>query len=120
LFIAGARDVFLLPIQMKKNRPGILLWVLCDLADRETLTTVIFTETSTLGIRSYPVARVALQRVHKEVDTPYGRVRVKLAYSPDGRVHVAPEYEDCRRLAREKHIPLKAVYEEAASSARRS
>jgi uncharacterized protein (TIGR00299 family) protein len=120
LFAAGARDVFLLPIQMKKNRPGVLLWVLCDLAAREALTTVIFSETSTLGIRAYPVARVALPRAHKEVDTPYGSVRVKLAYSPDGRVHVAPEYEDCRRLAREQNIPLKVVYEEAALSARQS
>lgn len=113
LFAAGARDVFLLPIQMKKNRPGVLLWVLCRTADRETLTAVIFSETSTLGVRSYPVTRAALRRAHKEVSTPYGRVRVKLAYGPGGQVHLAPEYEDCKRLARERQVPLKAVYDAA-------
>lgn len=118
LFAAGARDVFLLPIQMKKNRPGVLLWVLGDMTQQEKLMAVLFSETSTLGIRTYPVTRVALQRVHKEVSTPYGRVRVKLAYGPGGHVHLAPEYEDCKRLAREKQVPLKEVYNAALSSAR--
>ena len=120
LFAAGARDVFLLPIQMKKNRPGVLLWVLGEVADREKLSALIFAETSTLGIRSYPVARVALRRESKEVVTPYGSVCVKLAYTPDGRVNVAPEYEDCKRLAREKDVPLKVVYEAALHAARGS
>ena len=70
LFAAGARDVFFLPIQMKKNRPGVLLWVLGEVADREKLSALIFAETSTLGIRSYPVARVALRRESKEVSHP--------------------------------------------------
>ncbi len=118
LFAAGARDVFLLPIQMKKNRPGVLLWVLCDVADREKLTDLIFSETSTLGIRSYPVTRVALRRAHKEVTTPYGVVRVKLAYGPGGQVCLAPEYEDCKRLARESQVPLKVIYDAALSGAR--
>lgn len=120
LFAAGARDVFLAPIQMKKNRPGVLLWVLGELTDRDKLNTILFAETSTLGIRSYPVARVALRRESREVVTPYGNVRVKLAHSPDGRVNVAPEYEDCKRLAREKEVPLKLVYEAAVRSARES
>ncbi|MGH7965116.1 MAG: nickel pincer cofactor biosynthesis protein LarC [Candidatus Binatia bacterium] len=120
LFTAGARDVFLSPIQMKKNRPGVLLWVLGDITDREKLSALIFAETSTLGIRSYPVTRVALRRESKAVETPYGGVRVKLAYSPDGRMHVAPEYEDCKRLAREKDVPLKVIYEAAMHSARES
>lgn len=120
LFAAGARDVFFLPIQMKKNRPGVLLWVLGEVADREKLSALIFAETSTLGIRSYPVARVALRRESKEVVTPYGSVRVKLAHAPDGRVNVAPEYEDCKRLAREKDVPLKVVYEAALHAARGS
>jgi uncharacterized protein (DUF111 family) len=118
LFAAGARDVFLLPIQMKKNRPGVLLWVLGEITDREKLSALIFAETSTLGIRSYPVARVALRRESKEVITLYGTVRVKLAYSPDGRIHAAPEYEDCKRLAREKDVPLRVVYEAAVLAAR--
>jgi len=118
LFAAGARDVFLAPIQMKKNRPGMLLWVLGDIADRDKLSTILFAETTTLGIRSSVVTRVALRRESKEVITPYGSVRVKLAYSPDGRVNVAPEYEDCKRLAREKEVPLKLIYEAAVRHAR--
>jgi len=120
LFAAGARDVFLLPIHMKKNRPGVLLWVLGEVVDREKLSALIFAETSTLGIRSYPVTRVALRRESKQVVTPYGTVRVKLAHGPDGRVNVAPEYEDCKRLAREKDVPLKVVYEAAVYGARES
>ena len=74
-----------LTIHMKKNRPGILLQVLCEPADRERLSGVIFAETSTIGLRSYTVARVALRRENKNVTTTYGVVRVKLAYGPDGR-----------------------------------
>lgn len=118
LFSAGARDVCLLPLQMKKNRPGVMLWVLGEVADREKLSAIIFSETSTIGIRSYPVARVALSRESKSVVTPHGEVRVKLSAGPDGRVHAAPEYEDCKRLAREKDLPLKTVYEAALFAAR--
>lgn len=120
LFAAGARDVCFLPLQMKKNRPGVMLWVLGELADRERLSAIIFTETSTIGIRSYPVSRVALRRESQEVNTLYGGVRVKLSYTPEGRVHAAPEYEDCKRLAQEKNLPLKVVYEEALLAARRT
>lgn len=118
LFSAGARDVCLLPLQMKKNRPGVMLWVLGEVADREKLSAIIFSETSTLGIRSYPVARVALTRESKSVVTPYGEVRVKLSTGPEGRVHAAPEYEDCKRWAREKDLPLKTVYDAALFAAR--
>jgi uncharacterized protein (DUF111 family) len=105
---------------MKKNRPGILLQVLCEPADRERLSGVIFAETSTIGLRSYTVARVTLRRENKNVTTTYGVVRVKLAYGPDGRVNAAPEYEDCKRLAREKNVPLKVVYEAALFAARQA
>jgi hypothetical protein len=118
LFAAGARDVALTPIQMKKNRPGVLLWVLGEVTEREKLSAILFAETSTLGIRSYLVTRVALRRDSKEVVTPYGAVRVKFAYAPGGSVHVAPEYEDCKRLARDKDVPLKLVYEAAIRAAR--
>jgi len=118
LFAAGARDVFLAPIQMKKNRPGVLLWVLGEITNSDKLSAILFAETSTLGIRSYPVTRVALRRESREVVTPYGSVRVKLAYGPDGRVNVAPEYEDCKRLARDQDVPLKLIYEAATKSAR--
>ena len=116
LFAAGARDVFLAPIQMKKNRPGILLWVLCDPKDQGQLSGIIFNETSTLGVRVYPVDRLALRREQKEVQTEYGTVRVKIAYQPDGQVNVAPEYDDCKHLAQEKNIPLKLVYAAATQS----
>jgi len=118
LFAVGARDVCFLPLQMKKNRPGVMLWVLGEVADRERLSAVIFSETSTIGVRSYPVARVALPREIKTATTPYGEVRIKLSTAPDGRVHVAPEYEDCKRLAREKNLPLKTMYEAALFAAR--
>jgi hypothetical protein len=117
LLHAGACDVFLCPIHMKKNRPGILLWVLCLAADREQLSGVLFAETSTLGIRSYPVDRVALRREHKTVETQYGPIQIKLAHQPGGRIHLAPEYEDCKRCAQEHNVPLKVVYEAALHAA---
>ncbi len=119
LFAAGARDVFLSPVQMKKNRPGIFLWVLCDPQDQGPLSSIIFNETSTLGIRSYPVDRLALRREQKEVQTKYGPVRVKIAYQPDGQVNCAPEYDACKRLAQEKNIALKLVYEAALQGVKR-
>ena len=115
---AGARDAFLCPIHMKKNRPGVLVWVLCEAADRERLSGLLFAETSTLGIRVYPVERMALRREHRALETPYGKVGIKLAHQPDGRIHVAPEYEDCKRCAREHQVPLKVVYEAALQLAR--
>jgi len=120
VFAAGARDAFLSSIHMKKNRPGILLQVLCDPATQERLSAIIFAETSTIGVRSYKVERVALRRESKDVTTIYGTVRVKMAYSPEGRVNVAPEYEDCKRLAQERNIPLKEVYEAAVLAARQT
>lgn len=120
LMEAGARDVYLCPIHMKKNRPGILLWVLCEHASRERLSGLLFAETSTLGIRSYPVDRVALRRERKDVETPYGTIGIKLAYQPDGRLQLAPEYEECKRVAREKKVPLKVVYEAALQAAHES
>lgn len=118
LFAAGARDVFLSSVQMKKNRPGIFLWVLCAPQDQSQLSDIIFNETSTLGVRSYPVDRLALRREQKEIQTQYGPVRVKIAYQPNGQVNCAPEYDDCKRLAQEKNIALKLVYEAALQGAK--
>ncbi len=117
LFAAGARDVFFSPIQMKKNRPGIFLWVLCDPQDQGQLSGIIFNETSTLGIRSYPVDRLSLRREQQEVQTKYGSVRVKVAYRPNGQINCAPEYDDCKRLAQEKNVALRLVYEAALQDA---
>jgi len=110
LFEAGALDVYLAPIQMKKNRPATLLRVLCRPDDVPTMTAILFTETTTLGIREQTVTRHALPRIIEHVDTPYGPVHVKVAELPDGTTKRAPEYEDCRRLAEEHGVPLREVY----------
>ncbi len=114
LFKAGALDVYLAPIQMKKNRPATLLSVLCRPDDVPTMTAILFTETTTLGIREQTVTRHALPRVTEHVDTPYGPVHVKVAELPDGTTKRAPEYEDCRRLAEEHGVPLREVYRAAS------
>ena len=109
LLAAGARDVFLVPIQMKKNRPGTLLTVLCDPEQVDAFTGMILQETTTIGIRWRMENRVVADRKRVPVQTPYGEVRVKVA-SLDGRVvTVSPEYDDCKRLADEGGVPLKAV-----------
>ena len=113
LFAAGARDVFLTPVQMKKNRPGILLSVVGEAILREKMTAIIFSETSTIGVRYYPVARAVLKREVVRVKTKYGAVKVKVVEQPDGARRGAPEYDDVRRIAALKKVPLKAVYDEA-------
>jgi hypothetical protein len=119
LFAEGARDVFLTPIHMKKNRPAILLSVLCDLDKRDRLAAILFTETSTLGVRVAPVERLRVEREVREVETRFGKVRVKIGKGPDGHRNVAPEYEDCRRLATTSGAPLKVVFQEAIAAALR-
>ena len=113
LFAAGARDVFLTPVQMKKNRPGVLLSVVGEASLREKMTAIIFSETSTIGVRYYPVARAVLKREVVRVKTKYGAVKVKVVEQPDGARRGAPEYDDVRRIAALKKVPLKAVYDEA-------
>jgi uncharacterized protein (DUF111 family) len=118
LFDADALDVFLSPIQMKKNRPATLLRVLCKPADVDALMEILFTETSTLGIRQQSVTRHCLSRTFETVDTAYGPVQVKIAQGSGWR-KAAPEYEDCRRLAEEKGAPLREVYRAAEMAAER-
>lgn len=118
LFAAGARDVWLVPAQMKKNRPGVVLHVLAEPAARDTLAAIVLRETSAIGVRFSTVDRLTLPREIVTAGTEYGAVRVKLARAPDGTVNVAPEYEDCRRLARDRGVPLKAVYQAAVAAAR--
>ena len=113
LFEAGALDVFLSPLQMKKNRPAILLRVLCRPRQAEALKRLLFAETSTLGIRQQMVSRYSLARSTRSVATPYGPVRVKVAHLADGSTRAAPEYEDCRRLAAANNVPLRQVYRAA-------
>jgi hypothetical protein len=117
LFAAGARDVFFAPIHMKKNRPAVLLSVLADPERRDALTQVLFDETSTLGVRLVPVERLRIEREVRGVETPFGRVRVKIGKDPGGHVNVAPEYDDCKRLALAAGVALKRVYQEATAAA---
>jgi uncharacterized protein (TIGR00299 family) protein len=116
LFAAGARDVFLSAIQMKKNRPGTLLRVIADPGDREKLARVLFSETSTIGIRCYPVSRIILKRSSGIVKTRYGSVRIKVVEEPDGTRRAAPEYDDLKRIAEARKIPLKLLHDEIVKS----
>ena len=113
---AGALDVYTTPVQMKKNRPGTLLTVLCKPQDTNSLMSLIFAETTTFGVRTYRAARRVLPREFVSVATRFGDVRIKVS-RVNGRVlRVAPEYDDCRKLAVEKNIPLQQVIAEALRS----
>ena len=113
LMAAGALDTFLTPIQMKKNRPGVMITVLCDRALIPAMETILFRETTTLGIRRYEVGRHKLKRQAAEVSTPFGTVKGKLGWL-DGRPPTfSPEYEDCAKVAREQNVALREVYNAA-------
>ena len=120
LFKIGARDVFLAPIQMKKNRPGTLLRVIADPRDRERVANIIFQETSTLGIRYYPIGRMILKRESRTIKTRYGEVTVKIAEQPDGRERATPEYDDIKRIATAKKLPIKLIHDEVMGILRNS
>jgi uncharacterized protein (TIGR00299 family) protein len=109
----GAQDVYLTPIIMKKGRPAILLSVLTDKARSEAVLDTIFRETTSIGVRINEVGRKKLSREIRDVETIYGTVRVKVSRQGDETLTVTPEYEDCRKIAEEKQIPLKQVIEEA-------
>ncbi len=109
LFQEGALDAFTMPLQMKKNRPGMLLTALCKPQDAGPLTQLIFTETTTLGVRRRDQTRQTLARRWENVATPWGEVRIKIASMNGAVTNYAPEYEDCRRIAAEHQVPLKAV-----------
>jgi uncharacterized protein (TIGR00299 family) protein len=112
----GALDVYTTPVQMKKNRPGVLLTVLCRPADTDALMNLIFAETTTLGARTYRVQRRVLPREWVNVATEFGDVRIKVSRVNGRILHVAPEFEDCRKLATEKDVPLQRVIGEAIRS----
>jgi uncharacterized protein (TIGR00299 family) protein len=118
LFEAGALDVFLAPIQMKKNRPATLLRVLCRPEQADAMMAILFAETSSLGVRQQSILRHCLARASQTVETPYGPVRVKVASWGEGQVKAAPEYEDCRHLAEVSGVPLREVYCAAEQAAR--
>ena len=114
----GALDVTCTAVQMKKGRPGIQVTVLSEPDKGDELAGLLFDETTTIGLRIYEARRKVLERESAEVETPYGRVRMKVA-KRDGKVlNVAPEYDDCQRVAREKSVPLKEVMLAAQSAYR--
>jgi pyridinium-3,5-bisthiocarboxylic acid mononucleotide nickel chelatase len=110
---AGALDVYTTPVQMKKNRPGTLLTLLCKPQDANALMSLIFAETTTFGARTYSAQRRTLPRESVIVHTQYGDVRIKLSRVNGQIQHVAPEFEDCRKLAVEENVPLQRVISDA-------
>jgi len=112
-FAQGALDVFHTPIQMKKNRPGVLLTVLCAAADADKFSELILRETSAFGVRRHSTERRKLKRELVTVKTAHGEVTIKLGQLNGKIVQVAPEFESCKKLAAEAGVPLKQVYEAA-------
>ena len=112
LLIAGAADVFLTAVHMKKNRPGTLLTTVVSNDKFHSVVQIILEETSTFGIRHYDVVRTELKRENKLIKTPFGKVRIKVGTFAGSRLTVSPEYEDCKKLALKRGIPVKRVYEE--------
>ena len=115
---AGALDAFSIPVTGKKGRPAQLLTILSPLAKQDVLTRFLFRETSTLGVRHRTTARAVAERAWMEVDLAWGKVRVKKGTFEGALTNLAPEYEDCRRLAEESGVPLKEVIEAALARAR--
>lgn len=110
---AGALDVTCSAVQMKKNRPGLEIALLCAPDRMDTLAHILFQETTTLGVRIHEARRITLVREIVSVETSYGPVRMKVARSEGGIVNAAPEYDDCRRIAEEKSVPMKEVMQAA-------
>ncbi len=117
LFEAGALDVYLVPIYMKKTRPANILTVLADPKDKRKLISIILDETTTFGLRTYVAEKIMLSRKSIKVKTKFGEVKVKIAFSGDTVKTIAPEYDDCRRVAQEEGVPIKEVFREAVALA---
>jgi len=119
-FELGALDCFFTHVQMKKNRPGVLVSILCRPSDGEVVQGLLFAETPTLGVRSYAVRRRALERESVTVETEFGTIAVKVARREGRTVGATPEYEDCRAAALAHNVPLRVVQEAALGAFRRS
>jgi len=116
LFAAGAFDVYLTPITMKKNRPGVLLSILCSPHQQQTMEAILFRETGTLGIRHQHVQRSIQPRQVRTVQTPFGEIRGKISWKETGETEFSPEYEDCARIAADTGIPLREIMRTACRS----
>ena len=110
LLAEGALDVFYTPVQMKKNRPGTLLTIIAPPDRRERLTAIVFTETTSIGLRYRDMTRECLERETITIDTPLGAVRMKIASRNGHVLNASPEFDDCARIAAEKHVPVKDVH----------
>ncbi|HYX50354.1 MAG TPA: LarC family nickel insertion protein, partial [Ktedonobacteraceae bacterium] len=111
LFVAGALDVNYTPIQMKKNRPAVMLTIICQVEDGNALSELLLSESSTLGVRISQVQRIKAQRVIERIETPLGPILAKVKRLGNRVISATPEYEDCQRIALEKSIPLEDVYD---------
>jgi uncharacterized protein (DUF111 family) len=114
----GALDVFHTPIQMKKNRPGVLLTVLCAEADADKFAELILRETTAFGVRRHLAERRKLRREFAEVKTPLGKITVKVGRLGGKVIQAAPEFESCKKAAARAKVPLKQIYEMAVKSAK--
>jgi len=115
LFEKGALDVFFTPVQMKKNRPATQLSFLCRPEQLDSLARLVLAETSAIGLRHYSASRITLERRVEERQTPFGPVRFKLVFDNGLLLRAAPEYEDCRRIARERGLPCREVMEQVVA-----
>jgi uncharacterized protein (DUF111 family) len=113
LLEAGALDVWLTPIQMKKGRPGVTLSLLCDEPLAKDLADIVFRETSAFGLRKEQILRLKLRREFREVETAFGPVTVKLGMKGSEVIQIAPEFESCRALAKASQQPLPQIYQAA-------
>jgi uncharacterized protein (DUF111 family) len=118
LFDAGALDVSIQHLQMKKNRPGFGVRVLGRPADRLALARVLFAESTAIGVRASESDRLLLHREQRRVATPFGRIGVKVVWDAEGRAGFSPEYDDCKRAARKAGVPLREVVRAAEEAAR--
>jgi pyridinium-3,5-bisthiocarboxylic acid mononucleotide nickel chelatase len=110
LFLEGALDVLFCPVQMKKNRPAVLIQVIGKPHHKDLLSNILFQESTTLGVRFRYSQRSIMERSPAEVDSPWGRIKVKKVLRPDGSPGLLPEYETCRKIAMEKQLPIKEIY----------
>ena len=113
LLAAGALDVSYIPMQMKKNRPAVMVSVICPVEEGDALAQVFLRETSTLGVRMQQVQRLKAQRTQERIETPLGPMMVKVKRLGARVISASPEYEDCQRIALERNMPLEEVYEVA-------
>ncbi len=113
LLAAGALDVAYTPLHMKKNRPAVMLTLICRVEDGDALAQLLLSESNTLGVRMQHMQRRKAQRIQQFIETPFGMMQVKVKLLGGRVISAAPEYEECRRIASEQSLPLEEVYEVA-------